>query len=128
MNCGAIQYPEVMAVLWYVILGMLASYGLLCALWALFGWILPDGEGCALCCVGMPEEGTLRRYRWLKNMGLLKVPLLVIAEEAQPVWEETEICSREELLSRLERERKKADGTGTGDSPGRSQRCGVSEL
>ena len=109
----------------YVILGMLSAYGLLSALWAAFGWLLPGLRGCALVCVGVPEEGTLNTVRWLKGLGLLTCPLLVVAEEGEP---DLEICSREDLVSRLEMERKRFDGTGNGDHSGHHQRGGVPEL
>ena len=33
---------------WYVLLGTLAAYGALSALWAALGWLLPGLRGCAL--------------------------------------------------------------------------------
>ena len=110
----------------YFVLGTLAAFGLFSALWALLGWLLPGGKGCALVCVGMPDEGILTRSKWLHSLGLLRCPLVVVSEERQPLHPEIEICSREELVPRLERERN--HGTGIGDPPGRNQRCGVSEL
>ena len=111
----------------YVILGMLAAFGALCAVWAALGWLLPAGQGCALVCWGEPDEGILTRYHWLKGLGLLSCPLLIVAEE-DPGWPETERCAGEDLLSRLEMERKRFDGTGDGDHSGHHQRGGVPEL
>ena len=112
----------------YFVIGTLAAFGLMSALWALFGWLLPDGRGCVLVCYGQPDEGILARAGWLRSLGLLKVPLLVVAERADLHCPDTEICSREELLPRLERERKRFDGSGNGDHPGRGQCRGISEL
>ena len=112
----------------YVALGALAAFGLLSLLWATFGWLLPGGKGCAVVCCGMPDEGILTRFKWLKSLGLLNCPLIIIAEDAQSVPPETEICSREELLLRLEWERKRFDRTGNGDHTRRHQRRGISEL
>ena len=112
----------------YILLGTLAAFGALSALWALFGWLLPGGKGCALVCFGVPDDGILSRYRWLKGLGLLRCPLLIVAEDEDFSCRDTEICSGERLLSRLERERNGFDGTGNGDHSGRYQRCGVSEL
>lgn len=123
-----IQWPEVVSVIGYIVLGTLAAFGLLSALWAALGWLLPGGKGCALVCVGIPDEEVLTRFEWLRSLGFLTVPLLVVAETERCPWPGTEICSREELLPRLERERKRVDGTGNGDPPGRHQRRGVSEL
>ena len=95
---------------WYVLLGALAAYGALSALWAAFGWLLPGLRGCALVCIGLPEEGARRRYRWLRGLGLLECPFLAVTEEET---EDTEVCSREELLARLTREAERFGGTGT---------------
>lgn len=111
----------------YVILGTLAAFGALCAAWAAFGWLLPGLKGCMLVCLGAPDEEILAKYKVLNGLGLLDCPLLVVAEEGV-CGSDTEICSREELLSRLEWERKRFDGTGNGDHSGHHQRGGVSEL
>lgn len=112
--------------LWWVILALLAAYGLLSVLWVLFGWLLPRGRGCAVCCFGMPDEGILWRYRWIQAMGLWQIPLLVIPETDGEADIRMELCSREDLVLRLEQERK--HGTGNGDHTGRGQRRGLSEL
>lgn len=113
---------------WYILLGTLAAYGALSALWAVLGWLLPGAEGCALVCVGLPGEGLRRRYRWLYGMGLLKCPLIALCPEPVPEEKETEICSRDTLIARLEWEADRFHGTGAGDSSGHGQRRGVSEL
>ncbi len=114
--------------LWYFVLGTFAAFGALCVLWALLGWLLPGGKGSALVCFGLPDEEILTRIKWLRSMGLLNIPLLVVAEEPGFGSAEMEICTGEELLSRLKQERKQYDGTGNGDSSGRHQRRGISEL
>lgn len=113
---------------WYILLGALAAFGAWSALWTALGWLLPGVRGCVLVCMGPPDEGMCSRYRWLWGMGLLNCPLVAVTQDAAAVGKETEICSREDLLSRLEWERERFDGTGTGDSSGRGQRSGVSEL
>ncbi len=112
----------------YFVLGTLAAYGALCALWAMLGWLLPGMKGWVLVRLGpaVPEE--LTRARWLRSLGLLDVPLVIAADGPVQAYPGTEICSRADLLPRLERERNRFDGTGDGDPAGRSQRCGVSEL
>ena len=113
----------------YFLIGMLAAFGLFSAVWALFGWLLPGGRGCALVCMGFPDEGIRSRYRWLCGIGFLHCPLLIVAEEELQLPEgNMEICSREELLSRLEQEKNRFNGTGNGDHSGRYQRRGISEL
>lgn len=112
----------------YVIVGMLAAFGALSVLWAMLGWLLPGGKGCALVCCGAPDVGILARAKWLKSLGLLNIPLLAVMEADGIVYPGTEICSREELLPRLEQERRQGNGTGDADHPGCSQCRGVSEL
>lgn len=96
---------------WYVLLGALAAYGALNVLWAGLGWLLPGMRGCALVYMGMPDDGIRCRYRWLRGLGLIDCPLLAVTEEADS--EEMEVCSREDLLSRLAWEAEKFGGTGT---------------
>ena len=112
----------------YVIWGTLAAFGLLSALWVLVGWILPEGKGCAFVCFDIPDEGIVARYRWLRSIGLLHCPLLVVTQKERIFLEDAEICRGEQLLSRLEWERQRFHGAGDGDPTGRSQRRGVSEL
>ena len=117
----------------YIILGTLAAMGFLSLLWVSFGWLLPGLKGCSLVCLGRPGEGLLRRYRWLRDLGLLNCPLLMVTEDPAGETEEAfgsgmELCSRDALWQRLERERTDLDGTGNGDPPGRHQRRGISEL
>lgn len=107
---------------------ILAAAGVLSMLWAILGWLLPGAEGCVLVCIGLPNDGIRSRYRWLHGMGLLNCPLVAVAEDESVVGTETEICSREDLFARLEWEREQFDGTGTGDSTGRNQRCDISKL
>lgn len=96
---------------WYVLLGALAAYGALSALWASLGWLLPGLRGCALVYMGTPGEGVRRRYRWLRGLGLMDCPLLAVTEQTQT--EEMEVCSREKLLDRLAWEAERFGGAGT---------------
>ena len=110
------------------VVGTLCAFGALSAVWALLGWVLPGPKGCVLVCFGAPDEAILAKSKWLRGLGLLDCPLLVVAEPGTRVPDGTEICGREELLSRLEWERNRFDGTGNGDHTGRDQRGGLSEL
>ncbi len=112
---------------WYGILGVLAAFGMFSALWAAFGWLLPKDKGCVLVCWGQPDEGTRAWIGWLRGLGLLDAPLLVISE-AEDGREDWEICTGEALLSRLEWEKNRFDGTGNGDHSGNHQCGGVPEL
>ena len=112
----------------YVIVGTLAAFGLLSLLWAVFGVLLPGGEGCAVVCFGQPRLEIFAVFKWLKGLGILKCPLIAVTEEENRYFDETERCSPEDLLSRLIEERNRFDGTGNGDHPGRGKRRGISEL
>lgn len=113
-----------------VFLGTMAAFGCMTAIWLLLGWVLPDGKGCALVCYGEADTGILSRYQWLRGIGLLQVPLVIVSGDLSNDKQRCgmEICSPEALLSRLEQERNQVHGTGDGDPSGRSQRRGISEL
>jgi len=113
-----------------IVLGSLAAFGAISAVWVCLGWLLPGGKGMALVCSGEPDEGIRCRVQWLRSLGLLSGPFLVITE-APPDFRQSgdiEYCRPEALLSRLEQERIDTDGTGNGDSSGHHRRGGVPEL
>ena len=100
----------------WIVLSVLAAFGALCVLWALFGFLLPGQQGAVLVCLCRPghgEEAILRHYGWLRGLGLLRAPLLLVdgglTEEEQSRLlrgrQGVEICGPEELTSRLEQER-----------------------
>lgn len=94
----------------YIFLGTLAAFGALSALWVLFGWLLPGGREGVLIMPGRPGEEELsfvRRYLWLRELGLLRQPLVLVdmgLTEPERSWltdRGIEICSREALAQRL---------------------------
>lgn len=100
----------------WIILTVLAAFGALCAMWALFGFLLPGQRGGAMVCVcrgDHREEQIIRHYGWLRDLGLFRAPLLLVdggmTEEEQArllkCRQGIEICTMEELSSRLEQER-----------------------
>ncbi len=100
----------------YFIVGMLAAFGLLCALWALLGWALPgDGNSAAvcLCHAGLKEINAVRKLLWLRDWGFLKCPVLLVdcglSEEEKrqlsKLSDYIEFCELEALAARLELER-----------------------
>jgi hypothetical protein len=108
----------------WIILSVLAAFGVLCVIWALFGFLLPGQRGAVLVCLCRPgnkEEVIIRHYGWLRDLGLSKAPLLLVdgglteEERARLLQcrQGVEICSPEELIFRLEQERNRLDGTGT---------------
>ena len=110
-----------------ILFGSLAAFGALSILWTALGWLLPAGRGCVLVCYGLPDTGIVSRWKWLNGLGLLRCPLVAVTEEAFPDTE-TEQCSPDALLSRLEMERNRFNGTGNGDPPGHHRCRGISEL
>lgn len=99
-----------------IILAVLAAFGALSIIWVLFGFLLPGQRGTAmvyLCREDGIEEQILRHYGWLRDLGLVRCPLLLIDcgmtdEERTRLLKNkqgVEICTMEELSSRLEQER-----------------------
>ena len=68
--------------LWYVIIGFLAAFGALCALWVLLGAWLTDAAPCRTVLFPAPgrEGAAARRVLWLRELGLLKGRLTLVCE------------------------------------------------
>ena len=109
-----------------VILGALAAFGALCAVWLLVSTRLPgDGEGIMIYCwrSSAAGRGFALRWRLQWDLGLVRGKLAAVdlgmTEEDKLFlarWgRNVEIWERE-------------DGTGTGDPSGRHRRRGISEL
>lgn len=124
---------------WIIILGTLAAWGLLCILWAALGWLLPGSSGgvmLCLCRLGKVPDGVILRYCWLRGLGLMNCPLLILdsslSRREQEIYLKKypgiEFCSLEEVPARLEVERNRIERNGNGDPPGCHQRRGISEL
>lgn len=105
-----------------IVLTVLGAFGLLCALWVLFGFLLPGQRGAAvvfLCHGEAGEEAVLRRYHWLYNAGLVRCPLILVdcglCREERTRLERYHIilCTPEELQDKLEQEREHLGRTGT---------------
>lgn len=104
----------------FILMGALAAFGLICALWTAAGWLLPGSRGGAvilLCRPGLKEAPAVRRYGWLRDLGLLREPILLVdcgltEEEKQHLSRLgrcVEFCSLETMGSRLEVERNRLD-------------------
>ncbi len=95
-----------------ILIGVLAAFGLLCALWCLFGLWLSGGRGwVAVCCQGKTQTGALRRCRLLRSWGLLRGRIFLVSREENREpgalareTENIEICTLAELPARLELE------------------------
>lgn len=103
---------------WFILMGALAAFGFICAIWAAVGWLIPGNRGGATVCLcrpGLAERNTLRRYVWLREMGLLRDPILLVdcglnedeRKELSRLGRCVEFCSLEELPARLEVERER---------------------
>ena len=66
---------------WFL-LGALAAFGLVCAVWTLWGLCLASDEG-TLIYVGPEPVEFARRYLWLKEMGLVRCRLLADAPDPE---------------------------------------------
>lgn len=99
-----------------IVLCVLAAFGVLSVLWVLFGFLLPGQQGTVMVhlCRGR-EEAAIRRYRWLRDVGLLHSKLILVdsvlnGEERERLCgrgHDVEFCGLEELSARLEQERKR---------------------
>ena len=65
--------------IWYVILGALAAYGLLCLLWVLLGPSMMGKSRCTMLVLCQPEQEPQILYRllWLRETGLLRCNLML---------------------------------------------------
>ena len=74
-----IDYPGVKDMIWFVLLGFLAAFGLLSAMWAIFGFLLPGSRRCAvvLLCEPDAEWLLLQRLLWLRQLGLLRCQIFL---------------------------------------------------
>lgn len=102
----------------WIVLTVLAAFGALCAVWALFGFLLPGQRGAAVVfiCRGCPrEEQVIRHYGWLRELGCFRGPLVLVdgglteqeRERLLKCRQNIEFCTMEELPSILEQERNK---------------------
>lgn len=99
----------------WIILITLAAFGVLSAMWAFFGCLLPAQRGGAAVCLCRgkgQEEPLIRRYLWLWELGLVRCPLVLVdcglSESERARWRKVKhiiLCTQEELSSILEQER-----------------------
>ena len=77
---ASIELLEVSVMFWYVLFGFFAAFGVLCALWTVFGRLLPASGKCnvAIVCQKDREIPVLRRFCWLWGLGLICCDLTLI--------------------------------------------------
>lgn len=101
----------------YIIIGFLAAFGALCALWVMFGaWLTAPAEGrIVIFPAPHQEEVALRRYLWLRSLSVLRGPVTVVTVAPlcpsltdRIYW--VEFLTLEQYMLRLEQEREKIDG------------------
>jgi hypothetical protein len=108
----------------YVILSLFAAYGVLCALWSLFGFLLPGRRGACtvcLCTDGSSEATVVDRHRWLSGMGFAQGPLILVDCGLSPERQcflhrrgsDVILCTPDELFTILKQEREYLDRTRT---------------
>lgn len=104
----------------WIVLVVLAAFGALCALWALFGFLLPGQRGAVTVCLCRgdgTEEALIRRHRWLRDMGLTHSPLVLLdggltdEDKGRLTRQGLTVCDMAELSARVEQEREKLDRT-----------------
>ena len=114
----------------YVIVGSLAAFGLLCAVWLIRGMLLPRCRGTVLI-FGENGPEILQRCLWLREMHLLDCELVAwetdFGQKEFFRTENTEIWNAADLIRRLGLGAKE-HGAGSGDPPGCHQCGGISEL
>lgn len=91
----------------YICIGALAAFGAFSVLWCIFGSMLPKTGGVILCTDEPNVLLLARRYLWLRDLGLIRCPLIVAdrgLSMTERIWLEDhgiEICSPEALPARL---------------------------
>lgn len=62
---------------WYFVIGALAAFGLVCAIWICLGGSLMDVGTVTVLCDGN-EERLVRRYLWLRGLGLARCRMVLV--------------------------------------------------
>lgn len=67
----------------YVIIGFFAAVGFLFLLWLLYGACVPknSAEVVTVLCQSGRERQLLRRYRWLRDLGLIRSPIVLVGSD-----------------------------------------------
>lgn len=101
----------------YAVIGMLAAFGLLCALWVSFGALLPGSGKTVIYCICAKENAPAvhRRWRWLRELGLIRGRMVIL-------------CDGKRARECIERELKQLDTAGNADPSGHDRRRDLSEL
>lgn len=133
----AIECGEVRQMFWHFLMGFLAAFGALCAIWVLFGLVIPGSVRChvAVCCPKGREIAVIRRFCRLRELGLIHSELTVLdsglnRKQQHYIHKKYPFItfrSREGRLTGQGRGRA-SDDAGTGDLAGNHRCGGLSEL
>ena len=123
--------------IWYVLMGFFAAFGVLCAGWILFGLYLPGTVRCTVVarCPKGKEIAMIRRFCRFWDLGLTRATLVVL-DSCLSQSQQMLICKQYPMIRFYSRGRGTADRERgrvpneqrTGDSPGNHRSGGVSEL
>lgn len=114
-------------------IGALASFGVFCVLWTVFGWLLSGGRGTVVC-LGEPAGAALlaRRLRLLRELGLFRGRLVLLTDEKNAgedvALSGMEIITPEEFSRRIQLGAEEFGAAGDGDFAGHRVGGGLSEL
>ena len=114
-------------------IGALASFGIFCVLWTVFGWLLSGGRGTVIC-LGDPAGAALlaRRLRLLRELGLFRGRLVLLTDEKNPgegvMLSGVETVTPEEIFRRIKLGAEEFGAAGDGDLAGHRVGGGLSEL
>lgn len=121
---------------WYVLMGFLAAFGALCALWVLFGLLFHAPIRChlAVTCPKNGEITVIRRFCRFRELGMIHSDLTVLNSELNARQQHAirkkfpyiRFMNRQSWLSEYAEE--DASRAGTGDLTGNHRSGGVSEL
>lgn len=122
--------------LFHILLGFLAAFGALCALWVAFGLLLPGSVRCqtAIQCPKGKEIAIIRRFCCLRELGLIRADLTVLdsglnrgqQHYIQRKYPYIHFSNRQAWLARQGKEY--ASIAGTGDFAGHHRGGGISKL
>ena len=100
----------------YAVIGMLAAFGTLCALWVMLGIFLPGSRTTVTYCLCAEEDAIYirRRWRWLQDLGLVRGRIVILRD-------------RRQALEYIKQELEHIDA-GITDPSGHHRRGGVPEL
>ena len=116
----------------FVWVGVLAAFGAVSALWIAYGLCCGKPVG-KLLILSDGKKGLIRRLLWLREIGLLSCPMVLIdpnldemdamwvLSRGVEIWNTSRLGEADDIGERIY-------GAGTGDPTGRHQRGGVSEL